>query len=398
MVSVIVTPDHQDWMYKTGETATFNVQVYQFGSLLKGVTVDYELGKEFFPSVEEKDKVLKDGTITLKGSLKEPGLFRCRVVAKVDGRSYEGMAGALYDAEKIMPVSAEPADFDAFWRETIETSRKTPLNALRTLLPDKSTATRDAYEVSFQGSGFARVYGILMVPRKPGKYPAILQVPGAGVRPYNGVSYGEDIITLEIGVHGIPVTLSQSVYFALSTGALGGYWEYSKNNKDRFYYKRVYAGCVRAVDYIFSLDEFDGETVGVSGSSQGGALSIVTAALDERIKFLAPIHPALCDLGGFLKGRAGGWPHYFRSATPESGEVETLSYYDVANFARRVKSAGLYTWGLNDITCPPTSMHAAYNVVTGDKQLTLYNDTGHWIYPEQQQAVSRWLREKCGKQ
>jgi cephalosporin-C deacetylase-like acetyl esterase len=397
LVNVIVSPDHPDWKYKTGEEATFTVQVYQFGNLLKDVTVDYELGKEFFPSKEEKDKVLKDGKITLKGTMKEPGLFRCRVVAKVDGRNYEGLAAALYDNEKILPVSAEPEDFDTFWGKAIEGARRMPLNATKVLLPEKSTATQDAYEVSFQNSGFSRVYGILMVPKKPGKYPAILQVPGAGVRPYNGMNYGDDVISLEIGIHGISVTLAQSVYFTLYGGALNGYWDDSKNNKDQFYYKRVYTGCVRAVDFIFSLPEFDGETVGVSGSSQGGALSIATAALDPRIKFLAPIHPALCDLGGFLEGRAGGWPHYFRYAKPESGEVETLSYYDVVNFARRVKATGLYSWGLNDVTCPPTSMYAAYNVITAPKKLRLYTDTGHWIYPEQQAATAQWLKEQCEK-
>ncbi|MDR1258894.1 MAG: acetylxylan esterase [Tannerellaceae bacterium] len=397
LVNVIVSPDHQDWKYKTGEEATFTVQVYQFGNLMKDVTVDYELGKEFFPTVEQKDKVLKDGKITLKGTLKEPGLLRCRVVARVGGRNYEGMAAALYDNEKILPVSDEPKDFDTFWANAIETARRMPLDATKVLLPEKSTATQDAYEVSFRNTGFSRVYGILMVPKKPGKYPAILQVPGAGVRPYNGMNYGDDVISLEIGVHGISVTMAQSVYFTLYGGALNGYWESSRNNKDQFYYKRVYLGCVRAVDYIFSLPEFDGKTVGVSGSSQGGALSIATAALDKRIRFLAPIHPAMCDLGGFLKNRAGGWPHYFRYAKPESGEVETLSYYDVANFARRVEAPGLYSWGLNDVTCPPTSMYAAYNTITAPKELTLYTDSGHWIYPEQQAATSQWLKEQCKK-
>jgi cephalosporin-C deacetylase-like acetyl esterase len=375
--------------------ATAVVQVYKYGNLLKDVTVDYELGPEFFPTTEQKDVVLKDGKTTLKGTMKDPGLLRCRVVAKVDGRNYEGMAGALYESEKIVPVSDEPKDFDAFWAGAIEAARKTPLNPTKVLLPEKCTATQDVYEISFQNSGFARVYGILMTPKKPGKYPAILQVPGAGVRPYNGANYGDDVITLEIGVHGISVTMAQSVYTTLYAGALNGYWGFSKNNKDQFYYKRVYVGCVRAVDYIFSLPEFDGTTIGVSGGSQGGALSIATAALDSRIKFLAPIHPALCDLGGFLKKRAGGWPHYFRYAKPESGEVETLSYYDIANFARRVKVPGLYSWGLNDVTCPPTSMYAAYNMITAPKELTLYTDSGHWLYPEQQAATAQWLKEKC---
>jgi cephalosporin-C deacetylase-like acetyl esterase len=397
LVNVIVSPNHSDWQYKIGEEASFNVQVLQYGGPLGNVKIDYELGPEFFPATEKKDVLLKDGKITLKASMKEAGLLRCRVVAKVDGKKYEGMAGALYEGEKIRPVSDEPGDFDSFWAKAIETARQMPLNPMKVLLPEKSTATQDVYEVSFQNIGFSRVYGILIVPKKPGKYPAILQVPGAGVRPYNGANYGDDVISLEIGIHGISVTLQPTVYYTLSGGALNGYWGFSKNNKDNFYYKRVYTGCVRAVDYLFSLPEFDGQTVGVTGGSQGGALSIVTAALDPRIKFLAPIHPALCDLGGFLKKRAGGWPHFFSDSKPESGEVETLAYYDVVNFARRIKVPGFYTWGLNDVTCPPTSMYAAYNVITAPKELDLYIDTGHWTYPEQQASLSQWLKKQCGK-
>jgi cephalosporin-C deacetylase-like acetyl esterase len=396
LVSVVISPDHADWQYRSGEEASFHVQVLQFGSLLKNVTVDYELGPEFFPSTEKKDVLLKDGKISLKASMKEAGLLRCRVVAKVDGKNYEGLAGALYDGDKIRSVTPCPDDFDSFWDKAVEDSRALPLNPLKVLLPDKCTATQDVYEVSFQ-NGYARVYGILTLPKKPGKYPAVLQVPGAGIRPYGGANYGDDIISLEIGIHGISVTLPQPVYNSLSAGALSGYWGFNKNDRDLFYYKRVYTGCVRAVDYLFSLPEFDGATVGVTGGSQGGALSIVTAGLDPRIKFLAPVYPALCDLGGYLKNRAGGWPHFFSDAKPQAGEPETLSYYDVANFARRISVPGFYTWGLNDVTCPPTSMYAAYNNIPGPKELKLYQDTGHWTYPEQQALLRQWVKEQCKK-
>jgi cephalosporin-C deacetylase-like acetyl esterase len=397
LVNVVVSPDHADWQYKAGEEVSFNVQVFQYGSLLKNVTIDYELGPEYFPTVEKKDVLLKDGKISLKASMKEAGLLRCKVVAKVEGKTYEGLAGALYDGDKIRPTTAEPADFDRFWAEALEAARKSPLNAVKVLLPEKCTSTQDVYEVSFQ-NGTARVYGILMVPKKAGKYPAVLQVPGAGIRPYNGVNLGDEIISLEIGIHGLSVTLPPAVYNTLSAGALNGYWGFNKNDKERFYYKRVYTGCVRAVDYIFSLPEFDGETIGVGGGSQGGALSIVTAGLEPRIKFLAPFYPALCDLSGYyLKKRAGGWPHFFRDEKPQANELETLAYFDVVNFARRVKVPGCYTWGLNDVTCPPTSMYAAYNVIPGAKELRLYQDTGHWTYPEQYASLSQWVKEQCKK-
>ena len=160
----------------------------------------------------------------------------------------------------------------------------------------------------------------------------------------------------------------------------------------------VYLGCVRAVDYIHSLPEFDGENLAVSGGSQGGALSIVTAALDPRVKFLAAFYPALCDLTGYLDGRAGGWPHMFRDYDSESNPewVDTIAYYDVVNFARKVTQPGWYSWGYNDTTCPPTSMYAAYNSIKADKELNLFLETGHWTFVEQHHQANKWLFERLG--
>ena len=89
-------------------------------------------------------------------------------------------------------------------------------------------------------------------------------------------------------------------------------------------YYGVYLGCVRAIDFIETLDCFDGETIGVTGGSQGGALSIVAAGLDDRIDYLASFYPALCELTGYLHGRAGGWPHMFRNDfTNKPEKIET---------------------------------------------------------------------------
>lgn len=67
------------------------------------------------------------------------------------------------------------------------------------------------------------------------------------------------VITLEIGIHGIPVTMSQMIYDVLSKGALNGYPYQNDNSRDKSYYKRVFAGALRAVDFIASLPEYDGK-------------------------------------------------------------------------------------------------------------------------------------------
>jgi len=189
--------------------------------------------------------------------------------------------------------------------------------------------------------------------------------------------------------------MNANVYNDLYRSTLDGYWFYNLDDRDRYYYKRVYLGCVRAIDFIFSLPEFDGSNLAVTGGSQGGALSIITTGLDSRVKFLAALYPALCDLTGYLNGRAGGWPHMFaeqnKAFNVKKDKIETSKYYDVVNFARLVKVPGYYSWGYNDVTCPPTSMYSAYNVIQAPKTLTLFEETGHWNYPEENDKLRNWL-------
>ena len=127
-------------------------------------------------------------------------------------------------------------------------------------------------------------------------------------------------------------------------------------------------------------------------------MSIITAALDSRIKFLGAYYPALSDLTGFMIGRAGGWPHLFNKGnatqTSTADKVKTSTYYDVVNFAKLLKVPGMYSWGFNDETCPPTSMYAAYNVISAPKTLFIAQETGHWLYPEQRENMENWLHKQ----
>lgn len=397
-VKVVISPDREDWIYSIGEEARFRIQVFDGSSLIENVSIDYEIGPEFLPTDKKRNVLLEKGEFLLKSTMEKPGFLRCNVAATVEGKEYRSLVTVGYDADKISPVATDPADFDDFWTKAINQARKVPLEPKMRLLENNSASPNNIYEVSFQNERFgSRIYGILSIPKKQGKYPAILEVPGAGIRPYSGSNIeggGDDIITLQIGIHGIPVTLAQEVYDNLSKGALYNYMHINKNDRDAYYYKRVYLGCIRAVDFIHTLPEFDGNNLGVMGGSQGGALSVVTAALDSRIKFLAVNYPALCDLTGFLNSRAGGWPRFFRDSAPRQKEVETLSYFDVVNFARRLKVPGWYSWGFNDTTCPPTSMYAAYNIISAEKTLDVYKETGHRTIPVQRKVRDKWIIEQ----
>ena len=405
MVKVIVTPNHDDWQYNPGEKASFSVQVLYHYNPLKGIKAHYEIGPEKMEPVK-KDSVVLDGKnlIIEGGTLRSPGFLRCIVTVNFEGNRYRGLATAGFNPEGIKQTVAQPSDFITFWENAKSDLAKIPLDTRMTLMPDRCTEKVNVYHVNIQNYGNSRIYGIAAIPKKEGKYPAILVVPGAGVRAYSpDLNLAErGVITFVIGIHGIPVNMDPGVYADLGSGALREYWTFNMDNKDRYYYKRVYLGCVRANDFLTSLPQYDGINLAVTGGSQGGALSIITAALDNRVKFLASLYPALCDVTGYLNGRAGGWPHFFEKNNIAyhnfKEKLETIPYYDVVNFARELKIPGFYSWGFNDETCPPTSMYAAYNLINSPKTLKLIHDTGHWTYPEQNTILKNWLIEKLTSQ
>jgi cephalosporin-C deacetylase-like acetyl esterase len=79
------------------------------------------------------------------------------------------------------------------------------------------------------------------------------------------------------------------------------------------------------------------------------------------------------------------------NAHRDQSKMQTMQYYDVVNFARRVTAPGFYSWGFNDETCPPTSTYAAYNVISAPKRLVLAYDTGHRSTQEQVDEGNDWL-------
>lgn len=399
VVNINITSNHNKWDVKAGEMTSFIISISDSNNMpVKDVRVVYEIGPEMIkPYIKDSANILNSKFITGSYTLYSPGFLRCSATIIWKGVAYKKIHTVGYDAERIYPTVSDPVDFDSFWNNSKQELAKIPIDARMTLLPQKSTSTIDVYQVSIGNIDNSRIYGMLAVPKKVGKYPAVLQVPGAGVRPYYAdLGLAEKgVIVFTIGIHGIPVNLDSAVYDDLRSGALKGYYYYNLQSRDKFYYKRVYLGCVRAIDYLFKLENFDNKNLTVMGSSQGGALSIVTSALDTRVTSLVSFHPALSDLTGYLYNRAGGWPHVFANdnftAFYSKDNVQNLAYYDVVNFAKRVKVPGFYSWGYNDITCPPTSIYAAYNSIVAPKKLSLNYESGHWVSPEQRNESMQWL-------
>ena len=211
--------------------------------------------------------------------------------------------------------------------------------------------------------------------------------------------YAENgFIRLEMEIHGLDPRMTteqfNEISRALNTDP-NGYLCQGLDNRDNYYMKRVYLACVRCIDLLTSLPEWDGRNVAVQGGSQGGALAIITAGLDSRVTLCAANHPALSDMAGYAeKGRTGGYPHFNRMngmLTPE--KINTMAYYDVVNFARYVKAKTRLTWGYNDNTCPPTTSYAVWNTLKCEKESLITPINEHWTSEDTEYGHMEWLKK-----
>lgn len=393
-LQVSMIPDHADAIYRIGERAKVKLIVTDCGMAHNGATVHYEVSEDLMPPRCSDSLKLNgyDGNIDL-GTMKKPGFLRVKAKVYCDGKVYTSMSTVGFEPEKLVPTAVMPDDFMAFWRSGVEAVRKVDLAPMMTIMPERCTDKVNVYHVSYGNVWGTRMYGVLTMPKQPGRYPGILRLPGAGVGEKSGdiAHAAQGAIVLELGIHAIPVNLDNDVYSDLAKGALASYHTYNCDSKESYYYRRVFLGCVKAVDFLLSLPQCNGN-IGTLGGSQGGALSIVASALDDRVKATAVYFPALCDHEGYVNKRAGGWPHFFRNEGNRSEDkMLTMRYYDTSNFAKYLKAPVFYAYGYNDLTCAPTTTCATYNVITAPKVLSIGQNTGHWLYPEQTSEMWNWI-------
>ncbi|UKM64105.1 acetylxylan esterase [Flavobacteriaceae bacterium GSB9] len=401
LVQFVLTPNHADWTYKLNEEATVNIMVHKYGVPIKNIDVRYQYGPELMAPEQNGNLFLKDGTGKINiGTLKSPGFKQLIVKVTVDGYTYRGQVKLGFNPYAIEPTVKMPKDFDAFWEKALEENKKIPLNPQLTFMPEYSNTKVEVYLVRLQNYRKAKhLYGYLCKPRDNKKHPVLFHPPGAGVKkiePFHAFAEA-GFISFISEIHGISPEISKENYDDIKQ-ALKNYWALNLDNKDNYYYKSVYLGCSRAIDFLTSLPEFDDKNVVVTGGSQGGALSIVTAGLDKRVSALASFYPALSDNTGYLNNRPGGWPHMFsnRYAHNSSKKIETAAYFDIVNFAKKITVPGFYSTGYNDNTCSPTSVFSAFNAISAPKQIVITPISGHWRFSETNDTSLNWLKQKCG--
>ena len=399
----VTTPNHNNWLYKTNENASVKVSLYRYGMRVTNIEIEYEIGPDMLPS-DTFDKVALDhGEATIAmGTLEAPGFKALRLKAKIDGKTYQHHIKLGFSVDELTAYTTMPEDFSAYWQKELKKAEAVPYKVEKTFVPEFSNELVDCYLVKIQAYKKGQyVYGYLTMPKKSGKFAAVISPPGAGVKPMTPekhLFYAESgIIRFDMEIHGIRPDLDRPTYNEISAAFGEGNNSYLANgldNRDNYYMKKAYLSMPRVVDFLTKLPQWDGKNMIAQGGSQGGALALVLAGLDKRITAVSANHPALSDMAGYKGGRAGGYPHFFTKFsgmdTPE--KVKTMAYYDVVNFAHLIDVPAFMTWGFNDNTCPPTTSYIVYNTIKSEKSSLITPINEHWVSTNTRHVILDWIK------
>ncbi|MET0263080.1 MAG: acetylxylan esterase [Rariglobus sp.] len=382
-----VEQDRPEGIYKQGETVTFKIDLLHQQKPAASQEIEYLISKDGVAPFQKGVVTLKEGRATVKGSLNEPGFLQCKVTFKENKQIYTALAGAGVDPLQIKPSMPRPADFDAFWDAQLKRLAAVPINPRLTPVP--APPDRPGIEVfDLQADSIgAPVSGYYSRPigAKPGSAPARLCVDGAGVRSTNLLASarwaGNGVISLAINAHGIPNGQPGQFYTDLDLGALKNYRHEGRESRDTYYFLGMFLRVKRAIDFLASQPEWDGKTIMIEGGSQGGGQAMAGAALDPRVTFYTAMVTALCDHTGMVAGRVAGWPKIvpMKDGVPDPAILEVSRYFDMVNFAPRIKAEGYFWVGFYDQLCPPTTVYAAINQLKPHNEIINAVDSGHGL-------------------
>ncbi|WP_200933955.1 acetylxylan esterase [Microbacterium sp. Leaf320] len=282
-------------------------------------------------------------------------------------------------------TQTEPDDFDAFWAETIAGVRSLPLDL--TVTPHATRLTQiDVFDVSFRGFGGTPIRAWLRVPRgASGPLPGLVQFFGYGngrghaLRDLRWASAGYAHLVVDARGQGHGDTDDDH---ADGGPSAGGFLTRGLRSPQEYYYRRVYADAVRAVDAIRSIELVDPTRVGAVGASQGGGIALAIAGLVPDIAVAIIQAPFLCELDRAAT-LSSEHPYslltqYFADRRSDAAiALDTLRYFDGINHARRATAPALLSTGLRDGIAPPETVLPAFTAYGGEKRVVLWPHNGH---------------------
>ncbi|MFJ2370360.1 acetylxylan esterase [Microbacterium sp. NPDC087665] len=282
-------------------------------------------------------------------------------------------------------TQTEPDDFDAFWAETLAETREHPLGV--TIEPHPTLLTViDVYEVTFAGFGGAQIHAWLRVPHGATEpLPGLVQFFGYGngrghaLRDLRWAAAGYAHLVVDARGQGHGDTDDDHPDGGPSAG---GFLTRGLRSPHEYYYRRVYADAVRAVEALRSLPRVDPARVGVVGASQGGGIALAMAGLVPDLAVAIIQAPFLSELdrAADLSDEApyALLTQYFADRRLDTATaLDTLRYFDGVNHAKRANAPALLSTGLRDGVTPPASVLPAFTAYAGEKRIVLWPYNGH---------------------
>ena len=399
-----IITDRPDAIYKVGEKAVFRVSIATHAPAAIG-ELAWKLTLDGAMLLNEGTISLQAGTGTVQGSLTQPGVLQLKVTPSANVEILgTGMAGAAFEPYQIAPTAKLPTDFEKFWDAQKAELAKIPLDAQITPVV-QTNASVELFEVSFANINGLRSHGYLAKPKGATALPIMISQPGMGVHP-NGLKEARWVIAnaslgflaLDMSAHDLP--LERTPADEARWENFRGYPYLGSDDRLTYYYRQVFLGMVRAIDYMTSRPDWNHKAVISSGASQGGGLALILAALDPRVTAVVSVAPALGEHTGPLYGRPDAAPSNLimgrDKKTPDPNIVTATAYYDTVNFARFVKVPVLMSSGLIDTACPPMTVLSIYNTLACRKRLDLVPLLGHNRGPRFDELRNRFLVEQAG--
>jgi len=321
----------------------------------------------------------------------EPGFYKYSFTIATS--NVEGSSGSMnvgYRPEKIRSKLTRQPDFDAFWKQALkELDNIDPKYKLTIQNRNDKDALTDLYFVEMISFGNVKITGWLEVPRKNGRYPGLLRVPGylSNMKPLNQY---DDMVIFSINPRGHGDSEEgPDPHLEL--------WIRGLDDHNQYYYKGAYLDCLRALDFLASRSEVNPDKIAAWGGSQGGGFSFMTAALDDRVSYCVADIPWLCDWVNYFK--TTHWDEIDTWLAGSSGKnwtsmLKTLGYFDTMNMADKIKCPVLMGIGLQDQVCPPATSFATYNLIQSKKEYLVYPKAGHGLDSKHWDYVFQWLRNQ----
>jgi len=288
------------------------------------------------------------------------------------------------------PPRSEPADFDEFWKQTLDEVRSFPLSP-RYDPVDYGLRLVDTFDVTFNGFGGQPIKAWLFLPRERSTpLPCVVEYVGYGggrghvFESLTWSNLGYAHLLMDTRGQGSSWRTGDTPDHAADglTPQIPGFMTRGILDPKTYYYRRVFADAVRAVETASAHPAIDSQRIAVTGGSQGGGITIAAAALAPQVSCVLPDVPFLCHFREVVQiTESDPYGEIIRYCRVHHDKVDrvfaTLDYFDGVNLAARGRAPALFSVGLMDEICPPRTVFAAFNHYGGAKQIAVYPYNHH---------------------